>query len=127
MVSALITLPFDRVHGIMRRTVSMDASFQSRISFVYLDGVAHSSRMWALGLRPGLLPSLAFNVKDGRRLPFVGDALTEVSITRFCNDFLAGRLPDAPLADSVTPQTSQPAFDELVRSPPQCVCICECV
>ncbi len=73
--------------------VSRDQDVRRRISFVWVDGVTHGSRMWSLGLRPGALPGIAFNLKDRRRLVFPEDApITSASLLRFCREFLMGRV-----------------------------------
>ena len=77
--------------------VAREPELRGRISFVWADGVEHGERMWSLGLNPAVLPSLAFNVKDGRRLVLPSDAaVTAPVVLEFCRDFLSGRLAPQP-------------------------------
>ena len=69
-----------------------------RISFVFADGVALEDQMRSLGLFGGKerLPSLAFNLRDQRKIPFSEDLpLNRQTIAQFCADFLSGRLQNA--------------------------------
>ena len=93
------------------------SKFRGRITFVFVDGIQFADKMRSVGLTgtfaarlvarswllicqfnvvPGgkaALPGLAFNVMDGRVLPFSGEELTELTMTKFCNMFLSGALP----------------------------------
>ena len=67
----------------------------SSISFVYLDGNLHKDKMRSLGLFGGKerLPSLAFNTKDGRQIPFSEKLpINSDTLLQFCADFLSGKL-----------------------------------
>jgi len=69
-----------------------------RVSFVYADGVAFEEQMRPLGLYGGKerLPSIAFNLKDGRQLPFPEElAINHETIGQFVADFLSGKLNSA--------------------------------
>ena len=65
------------------------------ISFVYLDGNLHKDKMRSLGLFGGKerLPSLAFNTKDGRQIPFSEKLpINADTLLQFCADYLSGKL-----------------------------------
>jgi hypothetical protein len=69
-----------------------------RISFVFADGVVFEDHMRSLGLFGGKerLPSLAFNLKDQRKIPFSEDLpINRQTLAQFCADFLSGRLRNA--------------------------------
>lgn len=72
------------------------------ISFVYLDGNLHKDKMRSLGLYGGKerLPSLAFNTKDGRQIPFSEKLpINKDTLLQFCADFLSGKLRSAADAE----------------------------
>jgi len=75
-----------------------------RISFVYLDGNKHQDQMRALGLFGGAerLPSLAFNTKDKRQIPFSEKlAINKETLTQFCADYISGKLQSAADAEEL--------------------------
>jgi hypothetical protein len=60
--------------------------------------VALEDQMRSLGLYGGKerLPSIAFNLKDHRKIPFPEELpINRESIAQFCADFLSGRLQNA--------------------------------
>jgi len=72
------------------------------ITFVYLDGNLHKDQMRSLGLFGGRerLPSLAFNTKDGRQIPFSEKLpINADTLLQFCADFLSGKLNSAADAE----------------------------
>ncbi len=72
-----------------------------RILFVYLDGTKYEDQMKALGLYGGRerLPSMAFNTRDGAKIPFPEELpLNKDTMLQFCADFVSGKLRNA--ADS---------------------------
>lgn len=69
--------------------------YSDKISFVYLDGVAHQDQMRSLGLYGGAerLPSLAFNTRDGRQIPFPEELpINYDTLNQYCAEFLSGKL-----------------------------------
>jgi len=74
----------------------------TQISFVFLDGNVHKDQMRALGLFGGRerLPSLAFNTKDGRQIPFSEKLpINADTLLQFCADFISGKLQTAADAE----------------------------
>ena len=73
-----------------------------KIMFVYLDGNRHKDQMRSLGLFGGRerLPSLAFNTKDSRQIPFSEKLpINSDTLLQFCADFLSGKLQSAADAE----------------------------
>jgi thioredoxin-like negative regulator of GroEL len=84
----------------------------SKISFVYLDGNLHKDKMRSLGLFGGRerLPSLAFNTKDNRQIPFSEKLpINEDTLLQFCADFLSGKLQSAADAEEAARKALQSA------------------
>lgn len=83
-----------------------------RISFVYLDGNKHQDQMRSLGLYGGAerLPSLAFNTKDKKQIPFSEKlAINKETLTQFCADFISGKLQSAKDAEELAKKQLQAA------------------
>ncbi|RYH09855.1 hypothetical protein EON65_39880 [archaeon] len=69
-----------------------------KILFGYLDGTQYEDQMKSLGLYGGRerLPSIAFNTRDGTKVPFPEDLpINYETLTQFCADFLLGKLRTA--------------------------------
>jgi hypothetical protein len=69
--------------------------YQDKISFVYADGITYQDQMRALGIYGGAegLPSLGFNTKDGRQVPFPNDLpINYDTLNRYCAEFLSGKM-----------------------------------
>jgi len=66
-----------------------------RLVFVYLDGTKHEDQMRSVGLYGGAarLPSIAFNTRDGSKIPFPEELpINRDTILQFCADFISGKL-----------------------------------
>ena len=66
-----------------------------RIAFIYIDGTIYQDQMKSLGLYGGIerLPSLAFNTRDGSKVPFPEELpINRDTILQFCANFISGRL-----------------------------------
>ena len=77
------------------------ARYRGRVVAGWLDGEKHRARMLSLGLREGKLPQLAFNVKDGRQLPYPFDEMgapTEAALSVWAGRFLGDSLRAAPVS-----------------------------
>lgn len=71
------------------------AEHRNRIAFVYLDGTVHQDQMKSLGLYGGKerLPLMAFNTRDGSKIPFPEELPINVdTILQYCADFISGKL-----------------------------------
>ncbi|KAL1525168.1 hypothetical protein AB1Y20_020039 [Prymnesium parvum] len=90
------------LRGVARR-------FRERLTAAWCDGERHEARMLALGLQPGVLPQVAINTQDGRRLPYAhGQPLTEQRLSQFVADFLGERLPPLPPPPPAPPAAEAP-------------------
>lgn len=85
------------LRGVARR-------FRGKLATVWCDGEQHGARMLSLGLHSDVLPQVAFNTKDGRKLPYgTGLPLTEAALSRFAADFLGERLRPMPPPEPLPP------------------------
>mmetsp|Transcript_25797 Transcript_25797/g.25340 ORF Transcript_25797/g.25340 Transcript_25797/m.25340 type:complete len:275 (-) Transcript_25797:66-890(-) len=102
--------------------------FEDHIKFVWLDGTeeVNKQRKRKIGLVTEILPSLAFNLADGRIYPYLeGKPITRESIAEFVTEFLENKhsvknvpdyKPDIELEKKYkdTPIVTRETFDELV-------------
>lgn len=71
------------------------SEFEDKVVFGYIDGIDYEDQMKVLGLTGGRerLPSIAFNTKDNRRVPYPEDLpITNESLKKFIAEFLQGKL-----------------------------------
>lgn len=69
--------------------------YSDKVNFVYVDGIANQDKMKSLGLYGGesRLPSLAFNTRENRKVPFPEELpINFDTINQYCAEFLSGKL-----------------------------------
>lgn len=74
---------------------SIAKEYSDRLLFGYLDGNLYEDQMRSLGLYGGKerLPALAFNTRDGVRVPFPETwSINSDTLNQFCAEFLSGKL-----------------------------------
>jgi len=87
--------------AVLKHFKAVARDYQGRISFAFIDGKVHAARKVALGLIDDNLPALAFNTMTGALYPFPTHLpLSESTIRRHVEDFLAGRLQEKPKSQS---------------------------
>ena len=98
-----------------------------KLSCVYLDGNKHEAQMRSVGLYGGAarLPSIAFNTRDGSKIPFPEELpINKDTLMQYVADFLSGKLRNVDDAQDMAKKALQSAKpinprNRAVRSQPK--------